>query len=705
MADQNTTAPQYNEIYTLGVQPGIKRDGTTFESREFSDGEWCRFQRGVPKKIGGYRTLFTTFNGIARGMVTNAYNGVNYVFVGNENGLDVFTTGTTFGQGSGPFNAVIEIGYDHQTIISNTTTSFVVATDLTTLYTPGTKIVFSQTPGELVYEVTTSTYTAPNTTVNFTTSLPLATTVTDVWVDNYPFAPDARNLWQFDLQYSPLGGELQVLAHPGLNLENIDNGVKSQVLIGNVTPNSSQEWVFTPLADTGGQNPTGQAIAVDGGVCVLYPYVFVYGSNGYIANNHVDADYANQTITDWNGATANQVNMSSSKIVKGIPVRGGTNSPSGLFWATDSLIRVSFTGAAPLYWRYDIISSQISTMSSSCFVEMDGVYYWMGVDRFYMYNGQVSVLSNDKNVNWLFDNLNYSQRQKVWATKVPRFNEIWFFYPRGAATECTDAIIYNVKDKIWYDAGSAVGARRSCGWTTEIFPTPIWAGWDYNATFSQAYITIEHPASLPAPTTSQIYLDGDVTSIFSPGSYVTFEATETAQVYQVVSSVNTYNTTVTPPGVTLITLDSVINPYPLTGIPIYSVNGGYSLWQQEFGKNEVTFTSETAISSSITTCDVSWVGGTPSQDTATGVNRRMHLRRVEPDFVQNGRMTLTILGCKFARGVVENSGPYPFDPDTGKIDLRVEHREVRMRFDSNDIDGDFEMGRILITAEYGDERP
>ena len=55
-----TTQEQYNLVYTLGVQPGIKRDGTTFESREFSDGEWCRFQRGVPKKMGGYRELFGT---------------------------------------------------------------------------------------------------------------------------------------------------------------------------------------------------------------------------------------------------------------------------------------------------------------------------------------------------------------------------------------------------------------------------------------------------------------------------------------------------------------------------------------------------------------------------------------------------------------------------------------------------------------------
>jgi hypothetical protein len=83
----------------------------------------------------------------------------------------------------------------------------------------------------------------------------------------------------------------------------------------------------------------------------------------------------------------------------------------------------------------------------------------------------------------------------------------------------------------------------------------------------------------------------------------------------------------------------------------------------------------------------------------------MHLRRVEPDFVQSGTMTMDVQGRKFARGTVEISGPFSFEPDTGKIDLRVEHREVSLTFTSNDIDGNYEMGRLLITAEYGDERP
>jgi hypothetical protein len=696
---------QYNLVYTLGVQAGIKRDGTTFESREYSDGEWCRFQRGTPKKMGGYRELFSTFNGIARGMIANPYNGVNYIFTGNSGGIDVFTTGTTYGIGSGPFKAIIEPGYSEFAINTVVSATFKVATDLTTVFTAGTKVIFDQT-SPLEYEVLSSSYSSPDTTVTLTTTI--SGTPTSVWLYDYAFAPSSRLLWQFDFQYSPQGGALKVLAHPGLNLANIDNGIETQVLIGDILPNSSEEWTFTGLADTGGQNPTYQAIAVDGGVCVLYPYVFVYGSNGFIANNHVSSTYDQQTVTDWNGATANQVNMSSSKIVKGAPVRGGTNSPSGIFWATDSLIRVSFTGAAPLYWRYDIVSSQISVMSSSCFVEMEGTFFWMGVDRFYQYNGQVAVLPNDKNVNWLFDNINFEQRQKVWATKVPRYNEIWFFYPRGTATECTDAIIYNVKDKIWYDAGEAVGAQRSCGYTTEIFPTPIWADWNYTATYSVPSIVIDAPIGQLLPLANQFYVNGNLTPTFSPGSYLSFSNIPQDTTYQVETSEFIFNSAVTatnPSGITLVTVTETINPAAVADDNVYGVIGGYPLWQHEFGLNKVSFLAETSITSNFTTCDISWVGGTPSQDTPSGVNRRMHLRRIEPDFVQSGTMSLNILGRKFARGTTETSGPFYFDPETGKIDMRVEHREVRLRFESDAIDGNYEMGRLLITSEYGDERP
>jgi len=785
---QDPQQSQYGEIYTLGLEAGIKRDGTQFESRECSDGIWCRFQRGVPKKIGGYQQLFSTFNGIPRGMVMNSYNGVNYVYSGNSNGLDIFGTGQSFGVGAGPYQGQFNIGYGLFTPSSSTSNSITITnpTNYTGLFTAGSSVVFTQSPTATLYTVLSSTYSATTpvtvtisigspavitvpsslpangtaikfsttgalptglsvgntyyvvngsgltfnvaivpggtpvntsgtqsgtqtisygatTVVTFTSTIPSSPTT--VYLANTYFKPNPNLLWQFDYQYSATGGALNLVIHPGLNLANIDNGVTSQVYVGNVVPGTNETWTFNGLADTGGSQPTYKPIVVDGGVCVLHPFIFVYGSNGFIANNHVSQIYTEQQLADWNGPFANQVNVATGKIVKGMPVRGGTASPSGLFWATDSLIRVSFVNNPPTYWQYDIISSEISIMSSSSVVEMDGVYYWMGVDRFYTYNGYVTVLPNDKNVNWLFNNLNYQQRQKVWATKVPRYNEIWFFYPRGAATECTDAIIYNVKDKIWYDAGQAEGAQRSSGFTTEVFPTPIWGDWNYSVLFSPSYKTIATPTGQAATSSTIFYFSGDVSTTFTPGSYITLSADASAAKYQISATSFIFNSTIGGVGATKITLSTALSSTPATGTIVYSVSGGYGIWQHETGLNKVSTKSEDAIYSSFTTCDISWVGGTPSSDSSPAINRRMHLRRIEPDFVIGGSLDLTIQGRKFAQSQSVVSGPFSFDANTEKIDLRIEYREMDLTFTSNEIDGNYEMGRILLTVELGDERP
>jgi hypothetical protein len=129
------------------------------------------------------------------------------------------------------------------------------------------------------------------------------------------------------------------------------------------------------------------------------------------------------------------------------------------------------------------------------------------------------------------------------------------------------------------------------------------------------------------------------------------------------------------------------------------------MWQQEFGVNAVSDDGTLAIASSITTCDISWVGGSPAGDTPSGVNRRLHLRRIEPDFLQDGDMTVQVIGQKFARGTEALSPVFTFGSDDGKVDMRIENREARLVFTSNTVNGDYQMGRILITAEYGDERP
>jgi hypothetical protein len=707
---------QYTSIYSLAIPPGIKRDGTVFQSNQYTDGVWCRFQRGDPKKMGGYKSIFNSLIGIYRGMIVQPDNGVNYVFAGNYKSLNVFNTTLSYASGSGPYVVNMLPGSVYANVDVYTTTQITVPGDATTAFGPGTEFIMQQTGTPTVYTVSTvSSVTGPpqQTQINYTPTGPTGP-VDQIWLNDTVFTPDPdtgpfRICWQFDAQFSPQGGDLSIFAHPGYNLVNIDNSVVSQVLTGSITPDNTQTWNFSGLCDSEGQNPTYQPIEVDGGICILYPFIFVYGSHGYLANNNVSlTNYNTQNFYDWNGTFANQLNVSPSKIVKGTPTRGGTNSPSGLFWATDSLIRVSFNSqATSIYWSYDIVSNQISIMSSSSVVEMDGTYFWMGVDRFYLYNGSVKVLPNDKNVNWLFNNINYNQRQKVWATKVPRYNEIWFFYPRGEATECTDAIIYNVKDDLWYDAGQAVGAQRSCGYTTEIFPTPIWADWNYNPIFSQPFIVIDTPVTLSSPLPNQIYIEGNVTPTFSPGASLSFTTINSFnQTYLITASESIITVGVPAPGVTLITVSENFSTTPAVGQQVFLVQSGFNIWQHEFGVNKSAITGEFAVYSSITTSDISWLTGNPSQESIMGVNRRMHLRRVEPNFLQEGTMSMTVIGRKFAGGQYEAvDGPFYFTQDTGKIDLRVEHRLMRLKFESNDINGNYEMGRNLITAEYGDERP
>jgi hypothetical protein len=72
-------------VISLNIPAGIQRDGTIFDSPMFVDGQWCRFQRGRPRKMGGYRGIFLDAPSISRGMVMQSQEGLNYVYSGFNN--------------------------------------------------------------------------------------------------------------------------------------------------------------------------------------------------------------------------------------------------------------------------------------------------------------------------------------------------------------------------------------------------------------------------------------------------------------------------------------------------------------------------------------------------------------------------------------------------------------------------------------------
>ncbi|MEB3703242.1 hypothetical protein Bealeia2_01936 (plasmid) [Candidatus Bealeia paramacronuclearis] len=510
-----------SRIYPLTSLPGIKKDGTTFASSHYTDGQWCRFQRGLPRKMGGYQEI-VSLTRPPSGLLIVPQEESFLVVLGDSHGIQTFTM-----NGSG-------------------------------LKTSDLK---DRTPRE--------------------------------------FVRSADTLWQFATLLTQSDGTEWLIASGPPNLSSIASSQETPVYIGKLF---SQE-PLVPLTTV-----SGKPIVTAGGIVTLGPYLMVFGNGG---------------LVQWSDATdprvfpdANFAVVTNRKIVKGLPARGGTASPAGLLWSLDSLLRVTFHPDADgkPNFRFDTVTSESSILSSQSVIEYDGLFFWTGVDRFLMYNGVVQEIPNPLNLDWFYvstheQGVNMAHRQQVWATKVPQYGEIWWFFPRGSETHVTEAVIFNLREKTWY---SCV-IPRCCGYFEQVFAHPVWA-----------------------------------------------------------SSVNE--------------------------------GGGYPLWQHEYGWCQLWNNGDQkGIPSHFTTGDLSWCGVGPNGQWM-GLDRQVLLSRLEPDFKMTGTLKLEILSRDYAQGLTQTSKHSVIAPQTDKLDLRAQGREMRLRFSCEDVDDTYEMGKILLTLDFGEGR-
>ena len=103
----------------------------------------------------------------------------------------------------------------------------------------------------------------------------------------------------------------------------------------------------------------------------------------------------------------------------------------------------------PYVWQSQLLGDNISVMGPNAAVIASGVVYWMGIDKFYAYDGRVQTLNCDLR-RFIFQDINQQQNQQVFCSTNEGFNEVWWFYCSQGSLTIDKYVIYNYLEKVWY---------------------------------------------------------------------------------------------------------------------------------------------------------------------------------------------------------------------------------------------------------------
>lgn len=112
-----------------------------------------------------------------------------------------------------------------------------------------------------------------------------------------------------------------------------------------------------------------------------------------------------------------------------------------------SLHAMQFLGP-PFTFGIDQISENITISGPLAAKAVDDMVFWMGVEEFYAYTGQVQKLPCTVR-SYIFNDFNLEQKELVTAALNSSFGEVWWFYPSSASTEIDKYVIYNYEEKVW----------------------------------------------------------------------------------------------------------------------------------------------------------------------------------------------------------------------------------------------------------------
>ena len=211
-------------------------------------------------------------------------------------------------------------------------------------------------------------------------------------------------------------------------------------------------------------------------------FVFAFGTNDYSSavQNPMLVRWSDQeSPVTWTPAATNQAGSllfsHGSEIVTAMQSRQEI-----LVWTDSSLYSLQYVGA-PVVWGSQLVGDNVSIASENAVAYANGVAYWMGVDKFYKYDGRTQTLNCDL-LQYVFNNINKLQFQQVFAGTNEGFNEIWWFYVSNDSLDYTidSYVVFNYSENqgqgCWYYGSLARTAWLDSG----LRDYPMAATYSYN---------------------------------------------------------------------------------------------------------------------------------------------------------------------------------------------------------------------------------
>ena len=441
-------------------KPGVNREN----SRYTSEGGWfesdkIRFRQGMPEKIGGWAAVSNaSYLGTARNLhAWVTLTGANLVSIGTNLKYYIEQNGVYFD--ITPIRATVSLTNPFTTSNGSAT---VTVTDANAGYKDGDYVTFSNATavgGLTLNGEFAMTYTTGNTYTITATSTANASatgggTVSAAYQINTgnvvetTFQGWGAGQWNEGATTWGNGGvitfDLRMWSHGNFGEDLIFGFRDGGLFFWDASVSNALETRAVAL--TGTEIPSIQKFILVSD----NRFVFCFGANpiGSSTQDPMLVRWSDQEdATNWNPLATNQAG--SLRLSKGSEIIAAlVVNQEILVWTDSALYSLQYIGA-PAVWSVQLIGENISIISQRAMATAGAKTFWMGQDKFYIYDGTAKTLPCSVKSH-VFTNLNTSNLQQLHAGTNEGFDEIWWFYPAGTSLTTDSYVIYNYVQDIWY---------------------------------------------------------------------------------------------------------------------------------------------------------------------------------------------------------------------------------------------------------------